>query len=240
MHVSHASTSPPALRGLVRLPAGRLHGWRLTADVPRARKLPITPSVGSLSTRRTRSTVFEGRQRPAPGRQTVSSNCGSSAPAPNSRQHPRHRCFAWFGKTLTVVTDGRFRRSMCPKLNVPDVRVTCVAGARAPTSRSGPSPRSSAHATALGAPPRSITMTDCRCLCCDRRATRRRCICLTSRSSWPRGREQVAGVAEGLSARGARRPAARSELAEPMRPRSPSRRRHRPVRGRARCAGCAG
>ena len=45
-------------------------------------------------------------------------------------QHARHRCYAWFGKTLTVVTDGRFGRSTCPKLNVPDVRAACVVGAR--------------------------------------------------------------------------------------------------------------
>jgi hypothetical protein len=45
-------------------------------------------------------------------------------------QHARHRCYAWFGKTLTVVTDGRFGRSACPKLNVPDVRAACVVGAR--------------------------------------------------------------------------------------------------------------
>jgi hypothetical protein len=45
-------------------------------------------------------------------------------------QHARHRCYAWFGKTLTVVTDGRFARSGCPNLNVPDVRAACVVGAR--------------------------------------------------------------------------------------------------------------
>ena len=45
-------------------------------------------------------------------------------------QHARHRCYAWFGKTLTVVTDGRFARSGCPNLNVPDVRAACIAGAR--------------------------------------------------------------------------------------------------------------
>jgi hypothetical protein len=45
-------------------------------------------------------------------------------------QHARHRCYAWFGKTLTVVTDGRFARSGCRRLGVPDVRAACVAGAR--------------------------------------------------------------------------------------------------------------
>ena len=42
----------------------------------------------------------------------------------------RHGCYAWFGRTLAVVTNGRFERSGCPRLRMPDARTACVAGAR--------------------------------------------------------------------------------------------------------------
>jgi hypothetical protein len=41
----------------------------------------------------------------------------------------RWGCFSWFGRTLTVVTDGRFRRVGCSALGTIHERVTCVAGA---------------------------------------------------------------------------------------------------------------
>ncbi len=46
---------------------------------------------------------------------------------PNST---RNGCFGWFGRTLNVVTDGRFERSGCPRLKIPEARAACIAGAR--------------------------------------------------------------------------------------------------------------
>jgi hypothetical protein len=48
-------------------------------------------------------------------------------------KHPdstRHGCYAWFGRTLAVVTNGRFERGGCARLRLPDSRAACVAGAR--------------------------------------------------------------------------------------------------------------
>lgn len=42
----------------------------------------------------------------------------------------RARCYAWFGRTLAVVTNGRFERGGCKKLTKPEARASCVAGAR--------------------------------------------------------------------------------------------------------------
>jgi hypothetical protein len=42
----------------------------------------------------------------------------------------RNGCYAWFGRTLNVVTNGRFERSGCARLNIPAARSACVAGAR--------------------------------------------------------------------------------------------------------------
>ena len=39
-------------------------------------------------------------------------------------------CFSWFGRTLSVVTDGRFGRTGCRLLDPPHARHSCVAGAR--------------------------------------------------------------------------------------------------------------
>ena len=39
-------------------------------------------------------------------------------------------CFSWFGRTLSVVTDGRFRREGCRRLDPPHARHSCVAGAK--------------------------------------------------------------------------------------------------------------
>jgi hypothetical protein len=39
-------------------------------------------------------------------------------------------CYAWFGRTLTVLTDGEFGRSGCAKLEPQHARVSCKAGAR--------------------------------------------------------------------------------------------------------------
>jgi hypothetical protein len=41
----------------------------------------------------------------------------------------RWGCFSWFGRTLTVVTDGRFRWQGCAALRTMHEQVTCVAGA---------------------------------------------------------------------------------------------------------------
>jgi hypothetical protein len=46
---------------------------------------------------------------------------------PDSTQN---RCYAWFGRTLNVVTNGRFERSGCARLNIAAARAACVAGAR--------------------------------------------------------------------------------------------------------------
>ncbi len=42
----------------------------------------------------------------------------------------RNGCYAWFGRTLNVVTNGRFERSGCGQLNMSEARAACVAGAR--------------------------------------------------------------------------------------------------------------
>ena len=39
-------------------------------------------------------------------------------------------CYSWFGRTLSVVTDGRFERVGCRRLDPPHARYSCVAGAR--------------------------------------------------------------------------------------------------------------
>jgi len=41
----------------------------------------------------------------------------------------RTACYEWLGKTINVLTDGRFRTAGCPKLR-PDARRACIAGAR--------------------------------------------------------------------------------------------------------------
>jgi hypothetical protein len=41
----------------------------------------------------------------------------------------RSRCFGWFGRTLAVVTDGRFRKTGCPQLGEPQARNWCSVGA---------------------------------------------------------------------------------------------------------------
>ena len=50
------------------------------------------------------------------------------------RASARRACYFWLGKTLSVVTDGRFRRDGCPALS-PAARAACVAGAK---SMNGP------------------------------------------------------------------------------------------------------
>ena len=42
----------------------------------------------------------------------------------------RISCYRWFGRTLNVITDGRFERSGCRGLRVAEVRAACRAGAR--------------------------------------------------------------------------------------------------------------
>jgi len=42
----------------------------------------------------------------------------------------RTGCYEWLGKTISVVTNGRFRGSGCPKL-APAARSACIAGASA-------------------------------------------------------------------------------------------------------------
>jgi hypothetical protein len=42
----------------------------------------------------------------------------------------RSRCYGWFGRTLNVVTDGRFRKIGCTRLADPRARVWCAAGAK--------------------------------------------------------------------------------------------------------------
>lgn len=42
----------------------------------------------------------------------------------------RYGCYVWFGRTLTIVTDGRFGRSGCRRLQTPVARFACAAGAR--------------------------------------------------------------------------------------------------------------
>jgi hypothetical protein len=39
-------------------------------------------------------------------------------------------CFSWFGRTLAVVTNGRFTREGCPRLEPLHAQISCVAGAR--------------------------------------------------------------------------------------------------------------
>lgn len=41
----------------------------------------------------------------------------------------RTGCFVWFGRTLAVVTDGRFGRTGCHALTAPHARASCLAGA---------------------------------------------------------------------------------------------------------------
>jgi hypothetical protein len=43
---------------------------------------------------------------------------------------PRAACFRWLGKTLAVVTDGKFARTGCPRLKTQQERRLCHAGAR--------------------------------------------------------------------------------------------------------------
>ena len=43
---------------------------------------------------------------------------------------PRAACFRWLGKTLAVLTDGRFARTGCPRLASARARELCRAGAR--------------------------------------------------------------------------------------------------------------
>ncbi len=43
---------------------------------------------------------------------------------------PRAACFRWLGKTLAVLTDGKFARSGCPRLGSARARQLCRAGAR--------------------------------------------------------------------------------------------------------------
>ena len=45
-------------------------------------------------------------------------------------QSTKNGCYGWFGRTLNVVTNGRFERSGCPRLNIPEARAACIAGAR--------------------------------------------------------------------------------------------------------------
>jgi hypothetical protein len=42
---------------------------------------------------------------------------------------PRADCYRWLGKTLAVLTDGRFARVGCPRLGSPRARRLCRAGA---------------------------------------------------------------------------------------------------------------
>jgi hypothetical protein len=42
----------------------------------------------------------------------------------------RAACFRWLGKTVAVLTDGRFERDGCPRLATEEARRACVAGAR--------------------------------------------------------------------------------------------------------------
>jgi hypothetical protein len=42
----------------------------------------------------------------------------------------RSACYRWLGKTLAVITDGRFGRSGCPRLATRPLRRACSAGAR--------------------------------------------------------------------------------------------------------------
>jgi hypothetical protein len=42
----------------------------------------------------------------------------------------RPACYRWLGKTIAVVTDGRFLRAGCPSLDSPAARSECAAGAR--------------------------------------------------------------------------------------------------------------
>jgi hypothetical protein len=40
-------------------------------------------------------------------------------------------CYWWLGKSLNVVTNGRFGRRNCPRLGTPAARKACAAGAAA-------------------------------------------------------------------------------------------------------------
>jgi hypothetical protein len=61
--------------------------------------------------------------KPAQERALIA-DCGRFARA------ARRGCYAWFGLTLNVVTNGRFQRSGCPSLGRPAARAACRAGAR--------------------------------------------------------------------------------------------------------------
>ena len=57
------------------------------------------------------------------------------------KDHPastRNGCYAWFGRTLNVVTDGKFEVGGCRRLGTPRGRAACVAGARKLQRRSQP------------------------------------------------------------------------------------------------------
>jgi hypothetical protein len=45
-------------------------------------------------------------------------------------QASRFGCYSWFGRTINVVTNGRFEREGCPRLRIPEARVACLSGAR--------------------------------------------------------------------------------------------------------------
>jgi hypothetical protein len=48
-------------------------------------------------------------------------------------EHPRttrNGCYAWFGRTLNVVTNGKFESGGCRRLGPAEARAACVAGAR--------------------------------------------------------------------------------------------------------------
>ena len=43
---------------------------------------------------------------------------------------PRAACLRWLGKTLAVLTDGKFARRGCPRLGSASARRLCLEGAR--------------------------------------------------------------------------------------------------------------
>jgi hypothetical protein len=45
------------------------------------------------------------------------------------RAAARAACYAWLGKALAVLTDGRFARDGCPRLETAAARRECLAGA---------------------------------------------------------------------------------------------------------------
>jgi hypothetical protein len=60
-----------------------------------------------------------------PGAQVRLARSCSRAPRP-----ARAACYGWLGRTLAVVTNGRFARTGCPQLSTPPARRACTAGAR--------------------------------------------------------------------------------------------------------------